>query len=121
MANTYSWTIQKLSYEIGPDSEGHSDAVYSVDWLLTASDGEDPPHEAKWAGIAKVTWEEGDDWIAYEDLTQSDVVGWVEDDIGEDELADMKSKLDAQIAEEANPTEASSRSGDLPWDEDDGA
>ena len=121
MANTYSWTIQRLSYEIGPDSEGHSDVVYSVDWLLTASDGEDPPHEALWSGNTKVTWEEGDDWIAYGDLVESDVVGWVEDVIGEDGLADMKSKLDAQIAEEANPTEASSRSGDLPWDEDDGA
>ena len=121
MANTYSWTIQRLSYEIGPDSEGHSDVVYSVDWLLTASDGEDPPHEAKWAGIAKVTWEEDDDWIPYEDLTEADVVGWVEASLGEDELADMKSKLDAQIAEEANPTEASSRSGDMPWNEDDGA
>ena len=117
MANTYSWTIERLSYELGPDSEGHSDVVYNVEWRLTASDEEDPPHEALWCGNTKVTWEEGDDWIAYEDLTQSDVVGWVEDDLG-DELADMKSKLDAQIAEEANPTEESTR--DMPWDEDDG-
>ena len=51
----------------------------------------------------------------------SDIVGWVEDDIGEDELADMKSKLDAQIEEEVNPTEGSAGSGDMPWDEDDGA
>ena len=120
MANTYSWTIRRLSYEIGPDSEGHSDVVYSVDWLLTASDGEDPPHEALWSGVAKVTWEETDQWIPYEDLTQSDVVGWVESSLG-DQLADMKSKLDAQIAEEVNPTEASTSSGDMPWDEDDGA
>ena len=120
MANTYSWTIQRLSYEIGPDSEGHSDVVYNVGWLLTASDGEDPPHEAKWAGNAKVTWDEGDDWIAYGDLVESDVVGWVEASLG-DELASMKSKLDAQIEEEMNPTEASTSSGDMPWDEDDGA
>ena len=119
MANTYSWTIQRLSYEVGPDSEGHSDIVNNIEWLLTASDGEDPPHEAGWSGNAKVTWEEGDDWIPYEDLVESDVVGWVEDDIGEDELASMKSKLDAQIEEEVNPTEASTR--DMPWDEDDGA
>ena len=119
MANTYSWTIQGLSYEIGPDSEGHSDVVYSVDWLLTASDGEDPPHEARWAGVTKVTWEEGDDWIPYGDLVESDVVGWVESSLG-DELASMKSQLDAQIAEEVNPTEGSANSGDMPWDEDDG-
>ena len=118
MANTYSWTIRQLSYEIGPDSEGHGDVVYSVDWLLTASDEEDPPHEALWAGLAKLTWEEGDDWIPYEDLTEAVVVGWVEEDIGESELADMKSRLDAQIAEEVTPTRETSNT--MPWDEDGG-
>ena len=128
MANTYSWTIERLSYELGPDSEGHSDVVYNVEWRLIASDGEDPPHEALWSGNTKVTWEEGDDWIAYGDLVESDVVGWVESSLG-DELASMKSQLDAQIEEEVNPTEGSAGSGDMPWspeepeesDEDDGA
>jgi len=119
MANTYSWTIQKLSYEVGPDSEGHSDIVNNIDWLLTASDGEDPPHEALWSGITHVSWEEGDDWIPYEDLTQSDIVGWVEGGFAEGELDSMKSKLDAQIEEEVNPTEEST--SDMPWDEDNGA
>ena len=119
MANTYSWTIQKLSYELGPDSEGHSDIVNNIEWLLTASDGEDPPHEAKWSGVAHITWEEGDQWIPYEDLTQSDVVGWVEEDIGEDYIADMQSGLDAEIAEQETPTHGSS--SDMPWDGDDGA
>ena len=113
MAISYSWTIQRLSYEIGPDSEGHSDVVFSVDWLLTASDEEDPPHEALWSGLAKVTWDEGDDWIPYEDLTEAVVVGWVEEDIGESELTDMKSKLDAQIAEQVTPTHKTSRV--MPW------
>ena len=118
MANTYSWTIRQLSYEIGPDSEGHSDVVFSVDWLLKASDEEDPPHEALWSGLAQLTWEEGDDWIPYEDLTEVVVVGWVEEDIGESELTDMKSKLDAQIAEEVPPTHETSST--MPWDEDGG-
>jgi hypothetical protein len=118
MAISYSWTIRELSYEIGPDSEGHSDVVFSVGWLLTASDEADPPHEALWSGFANLTWEEGDDWIPYEDLTEVVVVGWVEEDIGEDELADMKLKLDAQIAEEVTPTHETSRT--MPWDEDGG-
>lgn len=119
MANTYSWTIQKLSYEVGPDSEGHSDIVNNIDWLLTASDGEDPPHEALWSGITHVSWEEGDDWIPYGDLVESDVVGWVVGGFAEGELDSMKSKLDADIEEEVNPTEESS--SDMPWDEDNGA
>ena len=118
MAISYSWAVRQLSYEIGPDSEGHSDVVYNVDWLLTASDEEDPPHEALWSGLAQVTWDEDDDFIPYEDLTEADVVGWVEEDIGEDGLANMKSKLDAQIAEEVTPTHETSST--MPWDEDGG-
>ena len=119
MANTYSWTIQRLSYEVGPDSEGHSDIVNNIEWLLTASDGEDPPHEALWSGVTHVSWEEGDDWIPYGDLVESDVVGWVVDGLAEGELDSMKSKLDAEIEEEADPTEEST--SDMPWDEDNGA
>ena len=119
MANTYSWTIQRLSYEIGPDSEGHSDVVYNVDWLLTASDEEDPPHEALWSGIAQVTWDQDDPWIDYSDLDESDVVDWVQDAVGEDYIADMQSGLDAEIAEQETPTHGSS--SDMPWDGDDGA
>ena len=114
MPNTYSWTIQRLAYEIGPDSDGHSDVVYNVDWLLTASDDDDPPHEALWAGLTHVTWEDTDDWIPYEDLTKAVVVGWVEEDIGEDGLVAMKLKLDAQIAEEVTPTRETSRT--MPWE-----
>ena len=114
MANTYSWTIQQLAYEIGPDSDGHRDVVYIVDWLLTASDEEDPPHNARWSGITHVTREAAIDWIPYEELTEAVVVGWVEEDMGEDELDDMKSKLDAQIAEDVAPTRKTSRT--MPWE-----
>ena len=119
MANTYSWTIQRLSYEIGPDSEGHSDVVNSVDWLLTASDGEDPPHEALWSGVAKVAWEEGDDWIAYGDLVESDVVGWVESSLGDEQIEALQASFDAQIAEEITPTKEQMRGDELPWNEGD--
>ena len=118
MANTYSWKIQSLIYDVGPDSEGHSDVVIQVESKLPASDGEDPPVEASSWVTTEVTWEEGNQWIPYGDLVESDVVGWVESSLG-DELASMKLKLDAEIAEEANPTEESTR--DMPWDEDDGA
>tara|TARA_R110000765_G_scaffold232799_1_gene336078 strand:+ start:573 stop:920 length:348 start_codon:yes stop_codon:yes gene_type:complete len=114
MANTYSWTIKQLAYEIGPDAEGHRDVVYIVDWLLTASDEEDPPHNALRSGITQVTREGASGWIPYEELTEAVVVGWVEEDRGEDELADMKSKLDAQIAEGVAPTRKTSRT--MPWE-----
>jgi len=119
MANTYSWKIQSLIYDVGPDSEGHSDVVIQIESKLIASDGEDPPVEASSWVTTKVTWEEGDQWIPYGDLVESDVVGWVEDDLGADKVADMKSRLDGQIEDLVNPTEEST--SDMPWDEDNGA
>jgi hypothetical protein len=47
-------------------------------------------------------------------LTKAVVVGWVEEDIGEDGLVAMKLKLDAQIAEEVTPTRETSRT--MPWE-----
>ena len=119
MVVTYEWTVQKLFYEIGPDSEGHSDIVTSIEWLLTASDGEDPPHEALWSGITHVSWEEGDDWIEFADLSESDCVSWVQADIGEEEIARIEASLNAQIAEKETPTKGSAKSGGFPWNEDD--
>ena len=120
MAVAYDWSVRELSYEIGPASEGHSDIVNSVDWLLTASDDEDPPHEALWAGVQKLTWEDGDPWIDFSDLTQSDCVGWVQAKLGNDEIASMEAKLAAQIAEKETPTHETMRGDELPWNEGDG-
>ena len=118
MANTYSWTIQGISYKVGPDSEGHSNVVYNVEWLLTVSDNEDPPTEVPWSGTTSLTRAKGDDWVAYEDLTEADVVGWVEGGFAEGIFDGLKSKLDAQIEEEANPTKLSVSFGNMPWNND---
>jgi hypothetical protein len=110
----YSWHINALDRSIGPDDDGHENVVTTVHYSYIADNGEG--HTAQSIGTVSLSWEEDDEWIEFEDLTQSDVVGWVEDDIGEDQLAEIKSKLDANIEEEVNPTEESS--SDMPWDED---
>ena len=120
MANTYSWTIQRLYYDLGPDAEGHSDIVTSVDWLVTASDGEDPPHEALYSRTTHLVWEEGDPWIPYADLTQATVQSWVEEDLGEDGVEALEASLAANIAEQVTPTHETMRGDELPWNEGDG-
>ena len=44
------------------------------------------------------------DFTAFADLTVSDVQGWVEAAMGEDEITNMKANLDATIAELVTPT-----------------
>jgi|TARA_R100001530_G_scaffold121452_1_gene88907 hypothetical protein len=117
MAISYSWQFYAIDLELGPDAEDHTDIVYTVHWRYNADDGDG--HTAQNIGTSSIVWEEGDSWIEYADLTESDVEGWVEEQIGEDELAEMKLRLDANIEEQVSPTRETNRT--MPWDEDNGA
>ena len=120
MANTYSWSFEALDVELGPDADDHTDVVYTIHWRYTATDGEDPPHTAAAIGTASVKWEEGQPWIPYADLTQSDVEGWTEEQLGEERIEQMEASFDAQMAEEVTPTKEQMRGDELPWNEGDG-
>jgi len=118
MSISYSWTFSALDVELGPDADDHTDVVYTIHWQYSATDGEDPPHIAQNIGTSSVTWTEGDPWIPYADLEESDIQGWTEEQIGEVELAEMQARLDANIAEQVNPTHETFRT--MPWNEGDG-
>jgi hypothetical protein len=40
MTNTYTWAISSMSCY--PEAEGETDVVFQVNWICTASDGQDP-------------------------------------------------------------------------------
>ena len=117
MAISYSWSFSALDVELGPDADDHTDSVYTVHWRYTADDGEG--HTASSIGTSSVKWEEGEPWIPYEDLTEADIQGWVEEELGEERIEEIQVSLDVQIAEKVNPTHESKRV--MPWNEDDGA
>ena len=112
MANTYSWDFSALDIELGPDAENHTDVVYIISWRYTADDG--LGHTAYEIDSTGITWDENDPWIPYEDIIKSDVEGWVVDQIGVSELAEIKLRLDANIAEQVSPTRETNRT--MPWD-----
>ena len=114
---TYTWKFESLTVELGPDADDHTDIVYSINWRYIADDGEG--HNAQAFGTVSVKpWEEGEPWIPYADLTESDVQGWTEEQLGTDELAAITARLDANIAEQVTPTHETYRT--MPWDEDGG-
>jgi hypothetical protein len=51
------------------------------------------------------------DFIPYENITEENVIGWLNTALGEEKLAQMEEAYDAQIAERSNPTKAEG----LPW------
>ena len=114
MAIAYTWKFEALEVELGPDADDHTDIVLNINWRRIADDG---LHNAQAFGTVSVKpWEEGEPWIPYADLTESDVQGWTEEQLGEDELAAITARLDANIAEQATPTHRAYYT--MPWDTD---
>jgi len=118
MAITYAWSFSALDVTI-ENAEGLADVVYTIHWRYSATDGED--HGASSIGTSSVTYDpEGPDpFIPYEDLTEADIQGWVEEDLGEERIEAMQGSFDTQIAEQINPTTESFST--MPWNESNGA
>lgn len=99
MANSYNWNISQLDAKI---SEGdHSNVIYNIHWRYNASD-ESGDYNASMYGTHSVSYEEGEPFIEYADLSKDDVVGWLEEGM---DVEEMKSNLDAQIDAKKNPVD----------------
>lgn len=80
------------------------DTVITAHWNASLTDGD---YSASSYGSASFTRDdESPTFIAFDDLTEADVVGWLELDEG------LEANLQAQIDEKKAPTTASGK----PWD-----
>ena len=92
------WTASNLDRKI------ETGFVYQVHWQATAVDGE---HSA--SVYATCSWSDGTPTVAYADLTQEQVLGWIWAN-GVNKNA-VEAALAAQIAEQKAPKTARG----LPW------
>ena len=106
MANTYSWDCKTV--DCYPSYDDNTDVVYNVHWRINATsdqvDSQDNPYTATVYGTQTISTEDIKDFIPFADLTNAIVTGWVEDVWGEDKVAEIKSGLDSQIADQINPS-----------------
>ena len=104
---TFTWTIANLEYT-NDDAQGVVVAHYRVD-------GVDGEHSAGAYGSIGFTPDpEADGYIAFADLTEATVVGWVQEALGGDEkVGEIEAAIQAKIDEKKNPTVVSG----LPWAE----
>ena len=110
MAINYTWDVKTVDVK---EIDGKADTVFNVHWRLKAEDdantvkdflGNDVPVSTSVYGTQTLDTSDLSDFTAFADLTTSDVQGWVEAAMGEDEVQDKKDNLDAQIDELVNPT-----------------
>ena len=107
MAITNTWSIVQM--DCYPEMDGVSDVVFTIHWNLTGTDG---TYTGSVYGSVGVTLSDGDTFTPYADLTEAQVVGWVKDALGDEQVAEYEENVAQQIESQINPPVI--RPG-LPW------
>jgi len=93
MANTYTWIINSMvSY---PQAEGLTDVVVTVNWACNGTDG---TYNGALVGSTGVKLNANGPYTPYADLTQEQVIDWVKETLGPDQVAATQNDVAAQIA-----------------------
>ena len=100
MAINYTWNVSTVDVK---EIDGNADTIFNVHWRLTGTDDVTNESYSVYSSIALDT-SDLSDFTAFADLTASDVQGWVEAALGEDEVQAQKDAIDATIAELVTPT-----------------
>ena len=90
MPITYSLAISGMTK--APSIGEFNDCVVSVTWTVTATDG---TYSATTTGTTITEPPHVEDWIAYADLTEADVLNWMPNYT---QYTDIQSRLGADIA-----------------------
>ena len=91
----YTWTISSM--ETAPSEDGLTDVVKTIHWRYKGVDGD---YQAEVYSSFACPSPSSTDFTAYEDLTEADVIGWLEAGIDVDA---MKASIDSQIEGLKNP------------------
>lgn len=87
-----TWTVNSML--VKPQEEGFTDVVYIVNWLCSDTDG---TNEARRGGKTEVPLPAGGTFVPYDQLTETEVIGWVKAVLGDAEVASIEADLNFQI------------------------
>jgi hypothetical protein len=106
MSTQFTWTIDQM-YTLDTPEPGF---VVNVLWTLTGVDGQ---YTASIGGNNQFVTQEGT-FTPYANLTQAQVIGWVQDALGPDGVANMEACVQGQINSMITPP-VSPQNTPLPW------
>jgi len=96
---TFTWKISTLERSTADGK------VNTVHYTVTAEDG------TYSSGAYGSLGFDGEVTVAYADLTEETVIGWVKEQFGAEKIAEIEAALQAQLDEQTAPTKASG----VPW------
>lgn len=98
MAVKYNWIIEQMNAY--PEKEGHNNVVTTVHWRANAVDGN---YNTTSYGSVGITLNSDSDFTPYANLTQTQVVTWVKNALGAEQVAEIEQSLAGQINQLKNP------------------
>ena len=102
MAITYTWDCKTV--DTYPTKSDKTDVIFNVHWRLNGVDDTEDENAADSYGVVSLDTEDLSTFTAFADITEADVIGWVEAALGEEQVTALKASIDAQIAEKITPT-----------------
>ena len=108
MATTFAWKINTLEREL---SDGYVfTAHYSVVAISDTLDPDGNPYNS--GAYGSVGLERPDTLVPYDQLQESDVIGWVQEKLGgAEKVAEIEAQLEARLQELITP----SKINGVPW------
>lgn len=104
MAIKYTWNCNTL--DTYPTSSGFNDVVFQVHWRLKASDVfNEVSHSYDVVGTQAIDASSLDSgsFIEWDNLKESDVIGWVTSSMGSEIVAAHKTSASSSLLESVNP------------------
>lgn len=99
MSNSYTWLISSL--DCIPDVDGLTDYVVIAHWTCTGTDG---TFSGSVYNTQSFTVDPAKpDYIPFADLTEAEVISWVQDSLGSDTVDAVYRSIDQQIEAQVNP------------------
>ena len=103
---TFNWNCKTV--DVYPTDETYADVVYNVHWIVTGTsdqlDPQDNPYTATSIGTQTLNTSDITDFIPFEDLTNEEVVAWTQAAMGEEQVTQIETSIDAQIENLITPT-----------------
>ena len=97
MANTYKLLINGVEAYVSKDSQ--TNVIYDVHYTYFGID--ENGNSAQENGTYRLGDPDPENFIAFDDLKQADVIGWIENDLP---ISSFQKKIDAKLQEMSNPT-----------------
>ena len=107
-----TWTIEQLSCY--PEVDNYTDVVFSAAWRVNGELEQDGTtyYATVYGSQGLSPYQEGTPFTPYADLTEPQVIGWVQDAMGDSQVAAINANIEKQIQDQITPTVVTPP---LPW------